>query len=46
MEVGVREKIMQIGITTTLPHPCQDKAEIIRQRKILILNYQINIGIS
>jgi hypothetical protein len=44
MEAGGRDKIMLRGITTTLPYPSQDKAERIRERKILILNYQANAG--
>jgi len=42
MEVGGRDKIMQIGITTTLPYPSQDKAKRVRRRKMLILNHQNN----
>jgi len=40
MEVGGRDKVMQGGITTTLPYPSQEKAERIRQRKILNHNYK------
>jgi hypothetical protein len=40
MEARGRDKVMQGGITTTLPYPSQDKAKRIKQRKNLILNYK------
>jgi hypothetical protein len=40
MEVGGKDKVMQGGITTTLPYPSQDKYKRIRKRNILTLNYK------
>jgi len=42
MEVGERDKIMQGGITTTMPYPFQDKGKRIIRCQILILNHQAN----
>jgi hypothetical protein len=41
MEVGGREKVMEEGITTTLPYLFYDKDKRIIQRKIIILNYKV-----
>jgi hypothetical protein len=46
MEAGGRDKVMQGGITTTLPYPSQDKDERIRQRYILVLSYKAITQIS